>query len=142
MGLKEQILDDFKTAMKAREKEKISTLKMLKAAILNKEIDKGEDLKEDEIKVLLAKEAKQRKDSIEQFEAGGRDEMAAKESRELELINSYLPEKMDSTELEALVEEVQKNKLNCLCQTNIHKLYTYSFYPKLPYLVYLYQYIF
>jgi len=106
MGLKEQILDDFKTAMKAREKEKISTLKMLKAAILNKEIDKGEDLKEDEIKALLAKEARQRKDSIEQFEAGGRDEMAAKESRELELINSYLPEKMGSEELEALVDEV------------------------------------
>jgi len=106
MGLKEQILDDFKTAMKAREKEKISTLKMLKAAILNKEIDKGEDLKEDEIKALLAKEARQRKDSIEQFEAGGRDEMAAKESRELELLNSYLPEKMGSEELEALVDEV------------------------------------
>ncbi|MFP4687747.1 MAG: GatB/YqeY domain-containing protein [bacterium] len=106
MGLKQQIMDDFKIAMKTRDKEKLSTLKMIKSALRNKEIDSGSELDEDEIRALLAKEAKQRKDSIKSFEAGGREKLAEKEKRELEFINSYLPESLGGEELETLVDEI------------------------------------
>ena len=106
MELKEQILNDFKEAMKAREKERLSVLKMIKSELRNKEIDSGDELGEDELHALLAKEAKQRKESIKQFEEGDRQDLADKEKRELEIIESYLPDSLSEEELEALVDEV------------------------------------
>ncbi len=106
MGLKDQIYSDFKEAMKSGDKVRKQTLKMLKSAVRNEEIDSGADLEEADLRALLAKQAKQRKESIEEFEAGGRQELADKEKRELEIINSYLPESLSESELEEMIEEV------------------------------------
>ncbi len=106
MGLKEEIMEDFKTAMKEKDKDKLSTLKLLKSSLRNKEIEEGGELKEEDVRALLAKEAKQRKDSIQQYEEGGREDLADKEKQELEIIQSYLPERLADEELEELIDEV------------------------------------
>ncbi len=106
MGLKEEIMADFKTAMKEKDKMRLSTLKLLKSSLRNKEIEEGGDLKEEEIRALLAKEAKQREESIEQYEKGNRQDLADKEKKELEIIQSYLPDPLSEAELDELVDKV------------------------------------
>lgn len=106
MGLKEEIMEDFKSAMKEKDKEKLSTLKLIKSSLRNKEIEEGGELDEADIRSLLAKEAKQREESIEQYEDGNREDLAEKERKELELIQSYLPEPLADDELEELVDEI------------------------------------
>jgi len=105
MSLKDQIMDDFKKAMKNREKERLNTLKMMKSDIRNKEIEKGEELSDADIRSILSKQAKNHEDSIEQYQDGGREDLAEKEERELEIIREYLPEPLSSEELRTLVEE-------------------------------------
>jgi uncharacterized protein YqeY len=94
---------DMKEAMLAHESERLSVLRMLKNALKNAEIAKKEELTEGEILNVLDKQAKQRQDAIEQFTGGGRADLADKEKAELELIQSYLPEKMSESELEEVV---------------------------------------
>ena len=106
MGLQEQIEDDFKEAMKDQDKERMSTLRMLKSALQNKTKEEGGDLDDEDVIQVLSKEAKSRRDSIEQYEDGDRPELAEKERRELELIEEYLPDPLDEEELEELVDEV------------------------------------
>ena len=107
MGLREQILDDIKSAMKAKESEKLSALRLINSAIKNREIEiRPKALEEGDIQSVLKKMAKQRKDSIEQYENAKRDDLAAKEKAELELIEKYLPEAMGKEQVEALVKEV------------------------------------
>ena len=105
MSLKDQIMDDFKQAMKNKEKERLSTLKMIKSDIRNQEIEKGEDLSDDEIRSILSRQAKNRQDSIEQYRDGDREDLAEKEEREREIIQEYLPEPLSPEELHTLVEE-------------------------------------
>ena len=103
MELKERILNDLKDAMKAKNSEKTLLLRSLKAKILEKEISErkgGESvLSSDQIVEVLMKAAKQRKESIEQFQQGNRPELAEKEKRELALIEEYLPKMMDEDEI-------------------------------------------
>lgn len=106
MSLREQIFDDFKTAMKQQQKQRLSTLKMLKSSIQNQEIEKGDELDDDEVRALLSKEAKSRRESIEQYEKGGREDLVEKERKELELIQDYLPDPLSEQELEELIEDV------------------------------------
>lgn len=106
MALKERINEDFKRAMKEGEKDQLSTLRMLKSSIQNREIDEGRDLDDEEIQEVLSKEAKSRRESIEQFEEGGRPERAEKERQELELIEQYLPEPLSDEELDRMIEGV------------------------------------
>lgn len=106
MALKDRILEDFKQAMKQGDKENLSTLRMLKSAIQNREIELGEDLDDEEVQEVLSKEAKSRRESIEQFEEGGRPERAEKERQELELIEQYLPEPLSDEELDRMIEGV------------------------------------
>lgn len=106
MALKERINEDFKRAMKEGEKDQLSTLRMLKSSIQNREIDVGRDLDDEEIQEVLSKEAKSRRESIEQFEEGGRPERAEKERQELELIEQYLPEPLSDEELDRMIEGV------------------------------------
>ncbi len=105
MGLKERIQQDIKGAMKEKDQVKLSTLRLLMSEIKNKEIDAGGELEEADLLSIIQKAAKQRKESIEQYKKGGRDELAAKEERELEILNSYLPQQLSREELEALVRE-------------------------------------
>jgi hypothetical protein len=106
LGLKEQIEKDFKEAMKDQDKERMSTLRMLKSALQEKEKEEGGDLDDEDIIQVLSKEAKSRQDSIDQYEDGERPELAEKERREKEIIEEYLPESMNEDELEELVDEV------------------------------------
>ena len=110
MSLKEQIGEDIKTAMKAKDKVRLQTVRSIKKAILEKEVElrpQGKDslTPEQEIE-LLSQQAKQRRDSIEQFKNAGREDLAEKESQELEVIESYLPAQASDEEIEAIVNEL------------------------------------
>ena len=108
--MREKINDDLKTAMKAGEKDRVGTLRLINAAIKSADIDarpSGKD-KVDEAGLLavLAKMIKQRRDSIEQFVAGGRQELADKEAAEIKVIEAYLPKQMDVAEAKAAIAAV------------------------------------
>ncbi len=104
MGILDQIDNDLKQALKNHEELKLSVLRMLKTALKNAEIAaKGELTEEDAMKVLNT-QSKQRKDSIEQFKKGGREDLAEQEKKELEIIEAYLPEKMGEEEIRAIVQ--------------------------------------
>jgi len=105
---KQQLKDELKKSMLARDTEKTSTLRMVISALGYYEIEKGGagyEATEEDVQAVLQKQAKQRRDSIEQFKAGGRDELAAKETQELELLESYLPAQMSEEEVKKLVDE-------------------------------------
>ena len=106
MSLVEQIQKDITTAMKARDEQRLSTLRMVKSALKNREVDKMAPLDEKESQAVLATLIKQRKDSVEQFTKGGRQEMADKEAAEIVLIESYLPKAVGETEVVAGVKAV------------------------------------
>ena len=110
MSLKDQIGEDIKTAMKAKDKVRLQTVRGIKKAILDKEVElrpKGQDslTPVQEIE-LLSQQAKQRRDSIEQFTNAGRDELAEKEGQELAIIETYLPEQVSDTEVEAIIDKI------------------------------------
>ena len=110
MSLKEQIGEDIKTAMKAKDKIRLQTVRGIKKAILEKEVElrpKGQDTLTPEHEIeLLSQQAKQRRDSIEQFQNAGRDDLADKESKELAIIETYLPEQVSDEEVEAIIDEL------------------------------------
>jgi len=106
MSLIEQIQTDIVAAMKAREEQRLSTLRMVKSALKNREIEKMAPLDDKESQAVLATLIKQRKDSVEQFTKGGRQEMADKEAAEIVLIESYLPKAAGETEVVAGVKAV------------------------------------
>ena len=103
MTLKEQITADLTGAMKARDALKTSTLRMVKAAVKNREIEKGEDLSDDELMKVLRSLVKQRRDSVEQYQKASRQELAAKETSEIEIIESYLPQAASREEIDQAV---------------------------------------
>lgn len=107
--LKQQILDQTKEAMKARDADKVNTLRFLQAAIKNKEIEvRPNALTDDDVISVLKKSAKQRQDSIEQFTNAGRTELADKEKAELVIIEGYLPKQMGAEQIEKFVKEAIK----------------------------------
>ncbi len=103
MPLIDQIQKDIVAAMKAREEQRLSTLRMVKTALKNKEVDKMAPLDDKESQQVLSTLIKQRKDSIEQFVKGGRQEMADKEAAEIKLIETYLPKAAGEEEIVAEV---------------------------------------
>lgn len=103
MSLKQQIISDLTASMKAQDSARTSTLRMVKAGIVNREIEKGGELDDDELAKLLRSMVKQRKDSVEQFEKGGRPELAAKEQTEITVIETYLPQGASAEEIEQAV---------------------------------------
>lgn len=105
MELVKQIDHDMIAAMKARDTERTSTLRMVKAALKNREIEKREALTDAEAQQVFTTMIKQRKDSIEQFQKGNRPELAAKEAREIAVIETYLPKNLGQDELNRLIDE-------------------------------------
>ncbi len=105
MSLKNKITEDMKTAMRAKDKDKLSVLRMVKSTITNKEIDKGSDLTDEEIIKVLNTLVKQRRDSAEQYEKGGRAELAEKETAEIAVIEEYLPQAATEEEIAKAVDE-------------------------------------
>jgi len=106
MSLVDQIQKDITTAMKARDEQRLSTLRMVKTALKNREIDKMSPLDDKESQAVLTTLIKQRKESVEQFTKGGRQEMADKEAAEIVLIESYLPKAAGEAEIVAGVKAV------------------------------------
>lgn len=108
MTIAERIDTDLKDAMRAKDAGKLNVLRMLKSAMKNVAIEKGgaaTALDEGETTQVIRKQVKQRQDSIEQFEKGGRPELAAKEKEEIEILSAYLPQAMSAEELSAAVQE-------------------------------------
>lgn len=125
MSLKEKILDDLKAAMKAQNTDKTRVLRSIKAKILEKEISErkqGESaLSDDQIVDVLMKAAKQRKESIDQFKDGGRDDLVEKEEMELELIENYLPEMMSEDDVRKAVKD-QIEQMNAESMADMGKV--------------------
>jgi uncharacterized protein YqeY len=103
--LKERITEDMKTAMRAGEKERLGTIRMLQAAIKQREVDERVTLDDAQVLAVIEKMVKQRKESIVQFEQGGRADLAAKEKSEIELLQGYLPAQLSEAEVDALIRE-------------------------------------
>jgi len=103
MSLKARITDDMKTAMRAREAARLGTIRLLLAAIKQKEIDERIELDDAAVSSIVEKLIKQRRDSISQFQAAGRDDLVAAEQAELVILQAYLPEPLSIAEVEAAV---------------------------------------
>lgn len=106
MSLKAQIQSDMKAALKGGEKERLSVIRMLLAAIQSKEIDERAELTDNDVLQVVEKLIKQRKDSAHQFAEAGRSDREAQELREADILQAYLPEQLSQAELEALVSEI------------------------------------
>lgn len=105
MSLLQRLDDDFKVALKTSDSLRVSVLRMAKAAIKNKQIEKRGELSEDDILSVLSMLLKQRRESIEQFTRGGREDLAEKERKELEILQSYLPQQLTLEELDKIIIE-------------------------------------
>lgn len=103
MSLKDQIIADMTAAMKAKDAARTSTLRMLKAAIVNRQIEKGGELDDEELSKLLRSQVKQRRDSVNQYQKAGRHELVEKETAEIAVIESYLPQAASPEEIEQAV---------------------------------------
>ena len=106
MSLMESISNDVTSALKSGQKEKLLILRMVKSAIKNSEIEKGDPLNDDEVLAVLRTFAKRAKDSIEQFSQGGRDELAEKEKAQLAVIEEYLPKQLGEDDLRGMIKDV------------------------------------
>lgn len=102
--LKATILDDVKDAMRARDRERLNALRLITAAIKQKEVDDRQDLDDQAVIGVLEKMLKQRRDSQEQYEKAGRDDLAAREAFEIEVIEGYMPAALGESELETLID--------------------------------------
>ena len=103
--LKDQIQEDVKSAMRARDQKRLTALRLITAAIKQVEVDKRIEMDDQAVLAVLDKMVKQRRDSLEQYQAAGRDDLAAQEKFELELISVYLPEALSADELAALIKQ-------------------------------------
>jgi len=110
MSLKDKLVEDLKQMIRQRDEHRKSTLRLVMAAIKNAEIEKRRELEEDELLAVIAKEAKQRRESIAEFERGGRQDLVDQEKAELQILLAYLPEQLSREEIEAkarqIIEEV------------------------------------
>lgn len=105
MSLLSRLNDDMKTAMKAKDKESLQVIRMIKSSIQNKQIKEGHDLTEDEELTVLSREMKQRRDSLHEFEEAGRDDLAEKVKSEIVIVEKYMPEQLSEDDIRQLVQE-------------------------------------
>ena len=106
MSLHDRLSEDLKSAMKSRDQLRMDVIRMIKAAVLNKEVEMKKDLDDAEMSRIMTTMIKQRKESVEQFEKGQRAELAAKERQEISIIEAYLPKALSSEELDRTVDAV------------------------------------
>jgi uncharacterized protein len=105
MSLKSQVVEDMKTAMRAKDAARLSTIRMLLAAIKQREVDERIELTDADVLTIIEKMIKQRRDSITQFEAGKREDLAAIERAEVALLATYMPARLADAEIDALIAE-------------------------------------
>ncbi|MGB9629377.1 MAG: GatB/YqeY domain-containing protein [Thermodesulfobacteriota bacterium] len=106
MGLEERLLEEMKEAMKSNDKSRLSTIRMLRSAIKNREIEQRGKLDEEGIYKVIQAMVRKGEESIEQFKAGGRMDLVEKERREIEILNSFLPQPMSQEEILAIIDQV------------------------------------
>ena len=106
MSLKQRITDDMKAAMRAKEAERLNTIRMLLAAMKQKEVDERIELDDTLIVAIVDKLIKQRKDAAQQFEGGGRQDLADKEKSEIVVLEAYLPQRLSTEEVKAAVQAI------------------------------------
>ena len=121
MSLKETLNNDIKTAMKAKDKETLSVLRMIKTAVQAAEIDKKEELNAEEELTILAREAKQRRESLAEFVKAGRDELVSKTEAEIEIVERYLPKQLSVEEVKEVIATVAE-KIGATTQKEFGKL--------------------
>jgi uncharacterized protein YqeY len=105
MALKDRITEDMKTAMRAGEKERLATIRLILSGIKQREVDERITLDDSQVLAVIEKMIKQRKEAITQFEAGGRADLVAKESAEIVVLQTYLPAQLSDPEIDALIVE-------------------------------------
>jgi uncharacterized protein len=105
MSLKDRITEDMKSAMRAKDSERLGAIRMITAAIKQREVDERISLDDAQVLAVLEKMIKMRKESIAQFQSGGREDLVAKESKEIELLQSYMPAQLSEADLDALIAE-------------------------------------
>lgn len=105
MSLKDRLMADMKTAMKARQKEKLTVIRSMRSAIRQAEIDGKTELNDDGVISIISKELKMRQDSLAEFQKGGRDDLVAKTKEEIAVIMPYLPEQLSEDAIKALVKD-------------------------------------
>ncbi|WP_209123005.1 GatB/YqeY domain-containing protein [Alkalihalobacillus sp. BA299] len=105
MNLLDRLTDDMKAAMKNKEKEKLSVIRMVKSSLQNEQIKLGRELSEDETLTVLNRELKQRRESLHEFEKANRDDLASKLYGEIEVLQQYLPEQLSDEEITRIVQE-------------------------------------
>jgi uncharacterized protein len=105
MALKEQITEDMKSAMRAGEKDRLQTIRLILSAVKQREVDERITLDDSQVLAAIEKMIKQRKEAITQFEAGGRADLVAKETAEIAILQAYLPAQMSDSEIDALIAE-------------------------------------
>jgi len=105
MSLKQTINDDVKTALRAGDKARTTTLRLIMAALKQVEVDERKELSDEDVTAILSKMVKQRRESIEQYTQGGRSDLAEKEEQELAIIQTYLPEPLTDAEIDQLIEQ-------------------------------------
>jgi len=107
-AIKTQIQEDMKTAMRSQDKERLATIRLVLAALKQREVDERIELSDEQVLAVLDKMVKQRRDSITQYEAGNRQDLAQKEAEEIKVIQAYLPKQLSDAEIAALIEEAVK----------------------------------
>jgi len=106
MNLKDRLTEDLRQSMRQGDERRKSTIRLVRAAITNAEIEQGEDLGEDEVLAIIAKQAKQRRESVAEFAKGGRQDLVDQEEEELQILLSYLPAQMSRDEIEVAARQV------------------------------------
>jgi len=121
MLLEDQILEDMKSAMKAGHKAELATIRMIRAQLKDARIDKGSDLSEEEVVTVLQQAAKRRRESIDMYQKGNRQDLVEKEQEELKIVQKYLPEQMSEEEIKQLIAQ-NIAKLGITSEKDIGKL--------------------
>ncbi|MBN2104471.1 GatB/YqeY domain-containing protein [bacterium] len=105
MSIEDKLINDMKTAMKSGDRIKLETIRMLRAQLKNASLGKKEPLPESDVFAIISKEAKRRKESIELYRKGGREDLVENESKELEILQAYLPEALSDAEIDTLIDQ-------------------------------------
>ena len=103
--IKDKINEDMKSAMRAHDTARLGTIRLLRAAVKQLEIDEQIDATDAQVMEVIAKMVKQRRDSVEQYRAGGREDLAQKEQAEIDVLSSYLPQQLTEAEINAIIDE-------------------------------------
>jgi uncharacterized protein YqeY len=105
MSLKERITEDMKAAMRAKDSERLGTIRMITSAIKQREVDERIALDDNQVLAVVEKMIKMRKESVAQFQSGGREDLVAKENKEIELLQAYMPAQLSEPELDAIIAD-------------------------------------